>query len=77
MASYLANVKSELNKLVDDAAESDADLDSLKKRLWVFIEARLKESFANGRKANGSGKSRPESDTSLEAPRRRFSFRKN
>lgn len=76
MASYLADVKAELNALVDQAAEQDADIDSLKKELWLFLEAKLKESFANGKKANGNGKARAEADASPEAPRRKFSFRK-
>lgn len=62
-SSYLAGVKAELAELVVAIGQDDdIDADGIINRLWKFMEAKIKESFMNGKKSAGNG-SQPERKT--------------
>jgi hypothetical protein len=54
--SYLAGVKEELRKVVQEVSEEEEiDEDGIVNRIWKLFEMKLKESFLNGKKASGNG----------------------
>jgi hypothetical protein len=62
--SYLATVKADMETLVDECVDEEADPTEVKKRLWTFMEGKLKESYKNGRASstrptNSRGESTP------------------
>jgi len=51
--SYLARVKQTQEELIDQLIEDDADLKTIKRKLWELLETKLKESWRNGKNSAG------------------------